>query len=64
MKYQEYIQYIDKEIDHLNWVIDEKIMQGISYRAEAKRHKELIQWARRNRRPSLFKRLGSVMALF
>ncbi|GMU73838.1 MAG: hypothetical protein AMXMBFR44_0370 [Candidatus Campbellbacteria bacterium] len=57
-------QRIEAELDTLNWVIDEKIINGISYRREAKRHKELLRWARKLRRPSLFRRLSTALALF
>lgn len=55
---------IEQELETINWVIDEKIIHGISYRSESKRHKELLRWARRLRRPSLFRRLSSALALF
>jgi hypothetical protein len=64
MKYQEYKQHIESELDSLNWVIDEKILRGLSYRGEAKRHKALIKQMRRERRGPFFTRVFSYVSLF
>lgn len=36
-------QYITREIDQLNRLIDKKIIRGRSYRREAMRHKVLLR---------------------
>jgi hypothetical protein len=64
MNQHQFTQRIEQELEALNWTIDEKIIQGISYRSESKRHKELLRWARRLRRPSFLRRLSTVIALF
>ncbi len=64
MNQHQFKKRIEAELEALNWTIDEKIIQGISYRSEAKRHKELLRWARRLRHPSFFQRLSTVLALF
>lgn len=64
MGYKHYKKHIEREIDALNLLIDEKIMHGLSYRKEAKRHKDLIRWARRNRQPSFMTRMATVLSLF
>ncbi|MBP9771768.1 MAG: hypothetical protein KBD16_02475 [Candidatus Pacebacteria bacterium] len=64
MQYKEYKQHLEQELETLNWVIDEKILRGLSYKSEARRHLDLIKQARRERRRPLFTRLMSAMALF
>ena len=64
MNYRQFGETIEKELQNLNLIIDEKILHGISYREEARRHKALIKWARRNRQTSFFRKLSSAMALF
>jgi hypothetical protein len=64
MKYQEYTQHLSKELDSINWVIDEKILRGLSYQLEARRHRELIKQARRARRRPLLDRVFSYVSLF
>jgi hypothetical protein len=64
MKYQEYKQHLEAELNSLNWAIDEKILRGLSYSREAKRHRELIKQARRERRRPFFARVFSYVSLF
>jgi len=64
MHYRSYHKRVERELDNLNLLIDEKILHGLSYKREAKRHKALFRWARHRRQPSLLTRLSSVMALF
>ncbi|MEK7605972.1 MAG: hypothetical protein AAB458_00010 [Patescibacteria group bacterium] len=65
MKYHQFQDRIEDQIQSLNMLIDEKILHGISYKAEAKRHKALIRWARRDRKQrSLFAKFASFTALF
>ena len=65
MKYNQFQKNIEEQIENLNLLIDEKILHGISYRAEARRHRELIRWARRDRKQrSFFSKLATFTALF
>jgi hypothetical protein len=64
MNKTQFAKRIEDELETLNWIIDEKIIQGISYRHEAKRHKELLRWVHRLRKPSLLRRISSALALF
>lgn len=64
MKYPEYKQRIEAEINSINWRIDEKIVRGLSYAAEARRHKALIKQMRRERRHPLLNRVVSYVSLF
>jgi hypothetical protein len=64
MNQHQFTQHVEQELSSLNWVIDEKIIQGISYKSEAKRHRELLRWARNYRKPSLLHRLSTSLALF
>lgn len=56
---------VQKELEILNRRIDQKILRGISYMTEARRHKMLLaQLARlhRHHTPSFFSRLFSVFS--
>ncbi len=64
MNYKQYQESIENQLNTLNLLIDEKILHGLSYRSEAKRHRELIQQARRERRQPFFARLAGAIALF
>jgi hypothetical protein len=64
MTHQQYQQYIEREISSLNMLIDEKILHGLSYRSEARRHRELIRQARKMRRQPLMLRMLSFISLF
>jgi hypothetical protein len=64
MTYSQYKHHIESELNVLNWVIDEKIAQGLSYRQEARRHKELIRRARRMHRKSFLSKVMASVALF
>ena len=56
---------IEREIKDLNWRIDMKIVRGISYRNEARRHKLLLMQLNRlsNSGASLFSSIFSKMAV-
>jgi hypothetical protein len=59
----QYEKAAEVEIERLNKRIDYKILHGISYSDEARRHKMLraqIQKARQ-RRPSLFGQFGQIL---
>jgi len=64
MHYHQYQNRVERELKQLNLIIDEKILQGLSYRREAKRHKALLRWARNRRQPSVFARLSTALTLF
>ena len=57
---------IEKEIKSLNWRIDVKIVQGLSYAAEARKHKRLVRQLSvlAPRRFGLFNRMTQAMAMF
>ena len=46
MTKQQYFTIIEKQIQQLNDRIDAKIMHGLSYAAESKKHKELLRQLR------------------
>ncbi len=64
MKYKEYAQRIEAEIDSINLSIDEKILRGLSYAREARRHKALIKQMRRERHYPILNRVFSYVSLF
>ncbi|MDQ5928014.1 MAG: hypothetical protein QG633_452 [Patescibacteria group bacterium] len=64
MSQHQYQHRLENELDSLNSLIDEKIIRGLSYRSEAKRHKMLIRQARQMRRQPLFSRVLSYVGLF
>ena len=64
MTHQQYRQRIEHEIDSLNVVIDEKILRGLSYRFEARRHRDLIRQMRKIRRRPVLSRMLSFVSIF
>lgn len=64
MSKREYKIVLKKEIDQLNRKIDEKILWGLSYKQEARRHKELISKMRNLGKQSVWGRAFSLMSLF
>jgi hypothetical protein len=62
------IKTIKSEIDALNWKIDLKIIQGQSYKTEAKRHKFLVSQYRAmtaaQKSFSFFGRAASMATMF
>lgn len=58
------ITTIEKEINKVNDVIDMKIIQGLAYRAEARRHKMLLDKLRRETRPTWQYRLSRMVTSF
>ena len=50
------VYMISKEIRNLNKVIDHKIMKGLGYDREARRHKDLVQKLRRVESQAAFAR--------
>lgn len=47
MSKQQYLKALNKEIQKLNGVIDNKIMHHGNYKREARRHKELLRQIRK-----------------
>ena len=64
MTKQQTITTINKEINKINEEIDMKIIQGLAYRAEARRHKTLIQKLRSEVRPTWQYRLSRMVTSF
>lgn len=58
------ITTIEKEINKVNDEIDLKIIQGLAYRAEARRHKMLLDKLRRDTRPTWQYRLSRMVTSF
>jgi hypothetical protein len=55
---------INKEINKINEEIDMKILQGLAYRVEARRHKMLLDKLRREARPTWQYRLSRMVTSF
>ncbi|MDP1624935.1 MAG: hypothetical protein Q8L64_04155 [bacterium] len=66
MSKNQMIGAIEREIKALNWRIDLKIVQGLSYAAESRRHKRLVSQLRMlaPRRFGIFSRMTQAMAMF
>ncbi len=64
MTKQQTITTINKEINKINTEIDLKIIQGLAYRAEARRHKMLLLKLRRDARPTWQYRLSRMVTSF
>ena len=61
MKKQEYLKILEKEVQKINKVIDQKIMNGEEYFREARDHKLLMRKVRQNTKtPFLSKFFPSV----
>lgn len=50
MSKQQYLRALNKEIQKLNGLIDDRILHGYDYKQEARRHKELLRQLRREER--------------
>lgn len=66
MSKYEIVRSLKKEIKKINYVIDEKIIQGLPYYNESRRHKFLTAQLRRLEPVTMgwFSRAGSVMSMF
>lgn len=66
MSKRQLIRTIKKEIADLNWVIDMKIVKGLSYKKESKRHSllctQLNYLTREERQSGFFSKLGRAFA--
>jgi hypothetical protein len=59
MSQTQYIQLLKSQLRMLNRIIDEKIMQGKSYAAEARKHKMLLQKIESHSKQGFFDRMYS-----
>jgi predicted exporter len=50
MSKQQYLRALNKEIQKLNGLIDDKIVHGYDYKREARRHRELLRQLRKEER--------------
>lgn len=60
MSQKQYINALYGQIERLNVIIDRKIMLGRTYKAEARRHRQLLMKLRSQRNPSMFDRISSL----
>jgi len=61
------IREIRREIRLLNWAIDSKIIKGLSYREESRRHKFLLMQLnhlKRSTRQSILDRMSQFASVF
>jgi hypothetical protein len=63
MSQKQYLKLIEREIQEINKRIDMKILQGESYRKEARDHKLLLKKVRYHSRRSFFSRIFSPFRL-
>ncbi len=66
MSKREILKSVQKEIESINRRIDERIVRGLSYGFEARRHKTLLSQLNKLRKDSsgIFGRLGFLSAIF
>ncbi|OGI67994.1 hypothetical protein A2732_01705 [Candidatus Nomurabacteria bacterium RIFCSPHIGHO2_01_FULL_40_10] len=57
MSQKQYLKLVEKEIQRVNKIIDQKIIKGENYWKEAKDHKLLLRKIRFHERRSFFRRL-------
>ena len=57
MSKQQYLRALNKEIQKLNGLIDDKILHGHDYKREARRHKELLRQLRKMERRRTWRNL-------
>lgn len=57
MSQAQYLKTIEKEIQRLNKIIDQKILRGEAYYREARDHKLLLQKVRYHSRKNFFRNL-------
>ena len=57
MSQKQYLKLVEKELQKVNKVIDQKIMRGEEYVKEARNHKLLLRKIRFHARQSFFRRL-------
>ena len=59
MSQKQYLKMIEKELNKVNKLIDQKIMRGEDYHKEAKDHRLMLRRMRYLQRGSFFKSLAS-----
>lgn len=68
MTKREYIHSLQKKLKQINQVIDFKILHGLKYHEEARRHKEILARIKKQRENTLFTNLthlqGSLLSVF
>lgn len=67
MSKYELLKTVKKELRELNWRIDMKILRGLSYREEARRHRILLRQLEHLRRRSeqgIFSKMAGAAAMF
>ena len=64
MKHQEYIKFIEKELQEINKRIDYKILNGEQYFREARDHKLLLRKIRQHTQSNFFNRFFPSMFQF
>jgi hypothetical protein len=57
MTQRQYIQIVENEIAALNARIDQKILSGLGYDSEARRHKRLVGLTRQMKRKGIMERI-------
>ncbi len=63
MSQKQYLKSIEKELQRINKIIDQKIMRGEDYWKEARDHKLLLRKIRFNERRTFFRRLFPTFSL-
>jgi hypothetical protein len=67
MTKSELLKTVKRELRELNWRIDMKILRGLSYREEARRHRILLrqlEHLRGERSQGIFGKMASMAAMF
>ncbi|MBI5134215.1 MAG: hypothetical protein HZA81_02400 [Candidatus Taylorbacteria bacterium] len=67
MSKHELLKTVKRELRELNWRIDLKIVRGLSYREEARRHRILLRQLERlneSRSEGIFGKMASMAAMF
>ena len=64
MSQKQYLKLVERELQRVNKVIDQKIMKGEDYFKEARDHKLLLRKVRFHARRSFFRRLFPVLFSF
>ena len=59
MSQSQYLKMLEKEIQKVNKLIDQKILRGEDYRREAHDHKLMVRRMRYHTKPSIWSRFSS-----
>jgi hypothetical protein len=60
MSQKQYVTALYRQLERLNAIIDRKIMLGRTYKAEARRHRQILSKIRSHRNPSVFDKISSL----